>query len=773
MSFRSPSVRPRTPRRLAPLLGAVALLIGLTAGPADAVHAVTTAPCSSSPCDIGGAPFDHLYIGPDLSCQVVDGSQAEFTPTASTAGDCGTFLSVGGVLYGPDISTSPGTTSAYTADSQLVPNPLPDGSLPTPFQVTTQVHAGKIAITEVDTYAATLSTYKTRITVTNKGTSTAAVRLYRAADCALAGNDNGFGNVELTPKAKGAPSQLISVGCADSASAGASALSFVSNSVNATYTEGTPGGLWGLMGVGLALPDTCSGSAALTPGPCGPSADNAIGVSWGFSVAPGASVVRGTQTNLNTEGNTPLTEVLKADRTGGSPEVDSGSLDGYTITIHNPTNAAVDIDSVTDYLKPGFVYRAGSTTGDLGTADPVGSSTLTWTGSPLGTVPARGDVSLHFNVTVPSAGGNYTNAASATTAGPEVAPTGPSAKIKVTQTYALSLTKAGTGDGTVVSSPAGIACGSSCGSASKAFAPGTKVTLTPTKALGSRFVGWSGACTGTAPCVLTMVADEAVTATFDRVCTRVAFSRLGDIETVDAPVPGSLTDLTNTPAVESAPAWSPNCAKIAFTSTESGTPQIWVMPAAGGPATRITSGLRPSSQPTWSADGTKLAFTSTRSGKAQIYVVAASGGVAKRITHDTAADTQPAWSPVGSRIVFTSTAGGRAQLWSVLSNGSGLTRLTAAAGTSTQASWSPTGQRLVFVSTRDGRPEAWVMGANGSLPTRITASATAISHPTWSPDGRQIVFARGGDIWLRPLIGTALTNLTHDPEVESWPAWSS
>ena len=76
----------------------------------------------------------------------------------------------------------------------------------------------------------------------------------------------------------------------------------------------------------------------------------------------------------------------------------------------------------------------------------------------------------------------------------------------------LTISKAGTGSGTVSSSPAGINCGSIC---SAAYASGTPVTLTATPAAGSTFTGWTGGgCTGTGTCVVTMNAATTVTAGF-------------------------------------------------------------------------------------------------------------------------------------------------------------------------------------------------------------------------------------------------------------------
>jgi hypothetical protein len=79
-------------------------------------------------------------------------------------------------------------------------------------------------------------------------------------------------------------------------------------------------------------------------------------------------------------------------------------------------------------------------------------------------------------------------------------------------TYSLSVTKAGTGGGTVTSSPAGINCGSTC---STSFSYNTVVTLSATADPGSTFTGWSGeGCSGTGTCQVTMSQARTVTATF-------------------------------------------------------------------------------------------------------------------------------------------------------------------------------------------------------------------------------------------------------------------
>jgi hypothetical protein len=79
--------------------------------------------------------------------------------------------------------------------------------------------------------------------------------------------------------------------------------------------------------------------------------------------------------------------------------------------------------------------------------------------------------------------------------------------------YTVSVRKAGTGTGLVANTTGDIFCGKDCGST---FASGEPVTLIADPDQGSRFVGWSGGCSGTGLCVVTGNAPIAITATFER-----------------------------------------------------------------------------------------------------------------------------------------------------------------------------------------------------------------------------------------------------------------
>jgi List-Bact-rpt repeat protein len=104
--------------------------------------------------------------------------------------------------------------------------------------------------------------------------------------------------------------------------------------------------------------------------------------------------------------------------------------------------------------------------------------------------------------------------------------------------HTLTVATDGSGFGVVASSPAGIRCPSP--SCVATFDRGTTVTLTPSPEAGSAFDHWSGACTGSGACQVTMDADRSVTATFTL-----------DVRTLTVQVTSNLTPASDGGAVTS------------------------------------------------------------------------------------------------------------------------------------------------------------------------------------------------------------------------------
>jgi len=97
--------------------------------------------------------------------------------------------------------------------------------------------------------------------------------------------------------------------------------------------------------------------------------------------------------------------------------------------------------------------------------------------------------------------------------------------VEVSQSFLLTVSRTGSGTGTVVSAPTGISCGSVC---SRTFGAGALVTVTATPAGDSVFTGWSGGgCSGTGPCTVTVAGATTVSAAFGLPTFTLSVTRSG------------------------------------------------------------------------------------------------------------------------------------------------------------------------------------------------------------------------------------------------------
>ena len=126
--------------------------------------------------------------------------------------------------------------------------------------------------------------------------------------------------------------------------------------------------------------------------------------------------------------------------------------------------------------------------------------------------------------------------------------------------------------------------------------------------------------------------------------------------------------------------WSPTGDKIAFVSLRDGDPEIYVMDAEGGEASRVTQSASLERDIDWAPDGRRIAFVSDRDGNSEIYVITISGDneleELSRLTHNDVIDESPSWSPNGKKIAFVSHLDGDSELFVMDANGDRQQRLT-------------------------------------------------------------------------------------------------
>ena len=236
------------------------------------------------------------------------------------------------------------------------------------------------------------------------------------------------------------------------------------------------------------------------------------------------------------------------------------------------------------------------------------------------------------------------------------------------------------------------------------------------------------------------------------------------------------TNLTNDPASDWGPVWSPGGHWIAFTSDRGGNDDVYIMEPDGSNPVNLTNNPAFDWGPTRSHDGGMIAFASDRDGNFEIYVMNRDGSNLINISNNPANDWYASWSPSGERIAFASDRfGADVNIFTMNPDGSGVARLTEGPAFDGKPSWSPDGGRIAFYTDRDGNEEIYSMNADGSGLIRLTNHVGSDVYPSWSSDGSRIAFAsdRDGccDIFLMDPDGSGVVNLTNSPSFDWGPSW--
>jgi Tol biopolymer transport system component len=180
--------------------------------------------------------------------------------------------------------------------------------------------------------------------------------------------------------------------------------------------------------------------------------------------------------------------------------------------------------------------------------------------------------------------------------------------------------------------------------------------------------------------------------------TRIAFTRCKgtcDVYVINGDGTGERRLTHGEQPGEESPTWSPDGRRIAFVDING----LVAMDAEGGPWQRLTDGPADDGNPAWSPVAPVIAFDGSRGlFDGDIYVVSANGGEPANVTESLALDSSPSWSPDGRRIAFMRRQNKRmrARLWVMNTDGSAQTNLHAIGDEYSRPSWSPDGTKLLY-----------------------------------------------------------------------------
>ena len=281
--------------------------------------------------------------------------------------------------------------------------------------------------------------------------------------------------------------------------------------------------------------------------------------------------------------------------------------------------------------------------------------------------------------------------------------------------------------------------------------------LNPDSAPGEVPVGLPpGTCGGEATDLPTRLVDHAESEdpAWSPDCTRIVYSRSGDIWTANLDGSDARRIISVDGAFLDEPAWSPDGARIAYSSGGSNSDgywvsHIWTADAAGAGREKLTSGDVRDGNPAWSPHGGRIAFERL-SGEGRdddgnridadryIAVMNADGSDARALTAGGRSDYSPVWSPDGARIAYV--GGGAARV--MQADGSHDRTLTSRAWWNGGLAWSPDGSRVAFARGSDSSgTDIVAVEVNGfGDEFQITDVGGWAVEPKWSPDGQRIAF---------------------------------
>lgn len=257
---------------------------------------------------------------------------------------------------------------------------------------------------------------------------------------------------------------------------------------------------------------------------------------------------------------------------------------------------------------------------------------------------------------------------------------------------------------------------------------------------------------------------------------KIAFASAGDVNReiyLMNPDGSGQVNITNHPADDLHPTWSPTGEQILFVSDRSRGRDLYLMDADGENIKRIFANHEHRDRPTWSPDGQRIAYERIEENDERfIYIATIDGKQEEKV----AKGVEPAWAPSSPELAFS-----RNRRIILLNLHTGIETILRRDGIAWQHSpaWSPTGDKLAFSwnlqpivpppgvlpGERFIVPKAWfnhetiyIMNQDGTgLEQIVDEAGREATWPTWSPDGTQLLY----NDWVRGYLQIFKINLVN------------
>ncbi|MGD8816701.1 MAG: amidohydrolase family protein [Acidobacteriota bacterium] len=265
--------------------------------------------------------------------------------------------------------------------------------------------------------------------------------------------------------------------------------------------------------------------------------------------------------------------------------------------------------------------------------------------------------------------------------------------------------------------------------------------------------------------------------------TTIAFDLLGDIYTVPV-TGGQATRITSGMGYDSQPAYSPDGARIAYMSDNSGSDNIWVVDAAGGEPHQVTRERNDVvALPEWDPDGEYI--LTRKAGRLWLYHVDGGSGTALGAEEDTGGVFGHVFSPDGRYVYFSDRAGGGGgglsfTNWQVrrLDRVTGdVASITAHPNGAFRPVISPDGNWLVYGARLDAQTglrirdlrsdrEEWLVYPIDRDNAERPGNLDLMPGYDFTPDGEAIIIATGGTFHRIDIATKSDTSLAFSADIE-------
>lgn len=192
--------------------------------------------------------------------------------------------------------------------------------------------------------------------------------------------------------------------------------------------------------------------------------------------------------------------------------------------------------------------------------------------------------------------------------------------------------------------------------------------------------------------------------------------------------------------------WSPDSQKIVYQKKVSVEDHdVFVYSLETGKNENVTNNPAFDADPNFSPDGKQIVFASLRDGNAELYLMNADGSDVRRLTNHPAWDSHPVFSPDGTTIAFPSDRESEdSDVYLMKSDGSGAVKRLTDWKSSEYVGpgcWSPDGTKIIFISDRYGGDDIFVINAEVFRPQLVLADEKSnLQFPSYSPDGKEIAY---------------------------------